>query len=341
MHESGDRLDAGGDKFGVLVGQALGGGPFADDLAGGGAPAFDARLPREAAGTVREGSGEGVGFGEEIQPVDRFADTCDEARGELRDEQPVGVLARDTAGVGDAVLAREPAAEAVLGGCHGSVQAERTPARRMASKARAPSPGWRSTARNGVDEDEGGEAAIGGVESGVEDAVVRRKATDDDRTDATFAEDGLKERAGRVAAGGVADGEAGVAVLAAGSLAHDLAHDAEVGVEFGAPGVLDAVDGPDASILLEVRSVGWVPVLRVDDASAGGLSGSDSVVEGRDDLVAATHGEAAAGVGEVVLDIDDDEGGVLIPADHAGPPWGGAEHASSTRQWGALVGSRT
>ena len=147
LHERGHRLDAGGDKFGVLVGQALGGGPFADDLAGGGAPAFDARLPREAAGAVGEGGREGVGFGEEIQPVDRFADARDEARRKLRDEQPVGVLAREPTGVGDAVLAREPAAEAVLGGCHGSVQAERTPARRMASKARAPSPGWRSTAR--------------------------------------------------------------------------------------------------------------------------------------------------------------------------------------------------
>lgn len=170
---------------------------------------------------------------------------------------------------------------------------------------------------DGIDEDEGGEASTDGVESGVADAVVGGKAGNGNSGDCTVAQEGVEERIGGVAAGWVANGEARVAVLATRSLADDLAGNTQVGVELGAPSVPHAVDRPDTAILGEVGCVGGMPVLRVGDAGPGGPGLCDGVIDGRDDRVATGDGQAALGVGEVVLDIDDDEGGAFVPADHS------------------------
>ena len=78
-------------------------------------------------------------------------------------------------------------------------------------------------------------------------------------------------------------------------------------MEFRAPRLRDAVDGPDAAVLGEVRSVGGVPVLRVGHGRPRNQRAFDLGVHERDDLVAAAHAEAAGRVGEVVLEIDHHE----------------------------------
>ena len=130
-----------------------------------------------------------------------------------------------------------------LAGAHDIAQAVRTPARRIAASARSPSPGWRSTARTASS-------------ARVTDAVVGRKTSDGHRADTTLAEAGFEGRAIRAPAGGVANGEARVAVFAASALAHDPARYSQIGVQFGAPGVLNTVDRPEAAVLLEMGRVG-------------------------------------------------------------------------------------
>ena len=67
------------------------------------------------------------------------------------------------------------------------------------------------------------------------------------------------------------------------------------------------MDRPDAAVLREVGRVLGMPVLGQDDVGAGGSRLRDLAVDGRDDLLAGGHVQAARGVGEVVLDVDDDE----------------------------------
>ena len=67
-----------------------------------------------------------------------------------------------------------------------------------------------------------------------------------------------------------------------------------------------------------------MPVLGVDDDRAGPLRRLDRVVDPRDDLERAGDRQATRRIGEVVLDVDDDEGrpGVvpLHGSDHIAPP---------------------
>ena len=66
-HDGGDGLDAGGHELGVLGGQAAGSRPFVYELAGGGAPALDARLARKTAGAFGAGGGKGIGVGKQLK----------------------------------------------------------------------------------------------------------------------------------------------------------------------------------------------------------------------------------------------------------------------------------
>ena len=59
-----------------------------------------------------------------------------------------------------------------------------------------------------------------------------------------------------------------------------------------------------------------VPVERVDDEPAVVPSALDLAVDRRDDVGRACDGQAAIRVGEVVLDVDDDEGGFGVVALH-------------------------
>src|SRR5918996_5721287 len=93
--------------------------------------------------------------------------------------------------------------------------------------------------------------------------------------------------------GGVADAEAAVAVLALRALPDDVADDPEHGMELGAPGPLDAVHGPDPTVLLEVRGRWRVPVLRVNDRRASALRRVDLLVHGRDRFLGAGDREGA------------------------------------------------
>ncbi len=76
----------------------------------------------------------------------------------------------------------------------------------------------------------------------------------------------------------------------------------EAGVELGAGRPLDAVRRPRAALAIERPMVGRMPVARGhDERGLGGQLGHE-----RDDLVAALHGQRAAGA-EVVLEVDDEQ----------------------------------
>src|SRR5262249_49128962 len=81
----------------------------------------------------------------------------------------------------------------------------------------------------------------------------------------------------------------------------------EVRMERRPPRALDAMDGPDPPVLLEMRRRRWMPVLRVHDVPARLSRPTDLLVDYRDDLLPAPHREAAGRVGEVVLDVGDDQ----------------------------------
>ena len=80
-------------------------------------------------------------------------------------------------------------------------------------------------------------------------------------------------------------------------------------MELRAPRVGDAVDRPDAAVLREMGRRRRVPVLGRHDDRAVVAGHRDLAVDRRDDGVAAGHAQAAGRIGEIVLDVDDDEGG--------------------------------
>ena len=91
---------------------------------------------------------------------------------------------------------------------------------------------------------------------------------------------------------------------------------AQVRVELRAPRVGDAMDRPEAAVLREMRGRLGVPVLGEDDEAAGDGRHRDLAVDRRDDRVAAGDGQAARRIGEVVLDVDDDQGRGRVIALH-------------------------
>ena len=78
-------------------------------------------------------------------------------------------------------------------------------------------------------------------------------------------------------------------------------------MELGAPRVGDAVDRPDPAVLREVRRRLRVPVLGVEDAGARLPGHLDLGVDPRNDPGAPGHRQPAGWVGEIVLDVHDDE----------------------------------
>ena len=88
-------------------------------------------------------------------------------------------------------------------------------------------------------------------------------------------------------------------------------------MELRAPRVGDAVDRPDAAVLGEVgrRLAGASPGCRRRTPPAA-VAVAISRVDRRDDAVAAADGQAAGRVGEVVLDVDDDQGRPWVVALH-------------------------
>ena len=114
---------------------------------------------------------------------------------------------------------------------------------------------------------------------------------------------------GLVTALRVPDGETRIAVLATGALLDRRPGHSQFIDELGSPGVADAVHRPDASVLLEVRGHRRVPVLGVDHEGIGRLGLLDLAVDGVDHVFAAADVEAAIGMGEVVLHVDDKQSG--------------------------------
>src|SRR5215217_989286 len=81
--------------------------------------------------------------------------------------------------------------------------------------------------------------------------------------------------------------------------------------------------GPDAAARLEVRRLGGMPILGVDDQGLYCQRPLDLTVERRHDPLALADVEAALGVGEVVLHVDDDQRRRSVVIDHCTALLGG------------------
>ena len=103
-------------------------------------------------------------------------------------------------------------------------------------------------------------------------------------------------------------------------------------MELGPPRLVHAVDRPGPAVLGEVRRDRRVPVLRVDDQRVGSPRGADLGLDRRQDRRRAGHGEAACRIGEVVLDVDHDEGRPEVVARLAGRGRGCSSRPSYRRR---------
>jgi len=88
------------------------------------------------------------------------------------------------------------------------------------------------------------------------------------------------------------------------------AHDLEIRVEVRAPGLLDAVHGPDSAVLLEVGCGRRVPILRVDDERSDDPCRLHLLVDDLDHRLAVPHVQTPPWVGEVILDVHHDQSGL-------------------------------
>ena len=151
------------------------------------------------------------------------------------------------------------------------------------------------------------ESEHAGIARRFDDAVVRCKSTDHETLHAALAEEVFEERGVRLPTLRVAHAEPRIPVTSVGSLAHDLAFDAEVGMEGSTPRVVHAVDGPDPPVGGEVWRVLRMPILRVDDEGPSFQALAQLGVGDGWNLLSARHVQASTRIGEVVLDIDDQE----------------------------------
>ena len=76
------------------------------------------------------------------------------------------------------------------------------------------------------------------------------------------------------------------------------------------------MDRPDAAVFLEMRGRLGMPVLGVEDGRAGRAGAVDLAIDERHDLLAALDVEAALGVGEIVLNVDDQQRGSRVIGSH-------------------------
>lgn len=118
-------------------------------------------------------------------------------------------------------------------------------------------------------------AERGSVDCGGFNAAAGREPHGNEPFDPVFAQEEVEDGF----AAGSESREGGVAVFAAGAFVDGRAVDVEVGVEGGAPCVLDAVAG----MLTEVGGFRRVPVLRIDDERPGGAGAIGFVVDRGDD----------------------------------------------------------
>src|SRR5215208_7075142 len=81
--------------------------------------------------------------------------------------------------------------------------------------------------------------------------------------------------------------------------------------------------GPDAAARLEVRRLGGMPILGVDDQGLYCQRPLDLTVERRHDPLTLADVEAALGVGEVVLHVHDDQRRRSVVVDHCTALLGG------------------
>ena len=186
-----------------------------------------------------------------------------------------------------------------------------TPAASSSSIARAPSPGLRSTGAHASVRTCVSKPRRRRVERRRLDAVVGGEAHQDDPLDALGAEEALELGRGGLAVDRVAHREGRVAVLALGALADPerVIGDDQVRMELRAPRVGDAVDRPDAAVLREMWRRRRVPILGRHDDRAVVARRLDLAIDPRDEGRSVGHAQAAGRIGEIVLDIDHDEGG--------------------------------
>ena len=131
------------------------------------------------------------------------------------------------------------------------------PALAIAASAATPSPGFRLTAATALVGTTTSNSERRGVEDGLLDAVIGGQADDDAAFDGGIEQHRFQSGLFLEAAARVAGVESGVAVAAVEALLDDRAGvEPEFDVEASAPGVFDAVDGPDAAVFLEMGRVG-------------------------------------------------------------------------------------
>ena len=116
----------------------------------------------------------------------------------------------------------------------------------------------------------------------------------------------------------MAHGEARVPILAVHTLAdaRNVDRNFQRWVELRTPGPGNAVNRPDAAVLREMRRRLGVPVLRGDHESAGIQGRPNRGVDDRNDRFPADDNQAASGIGEVVLDVGDQQRGALVVSAH-------------------------
>jgi len=155
---------------------------------------------------------------------------------------------------------------------------------------------------HGVFQHDDCEAFFQAIENGLLDAIVGGETADHEPLDAARARQVRQPNTVRV--NGI---ETGITI---GVFLHSLGDDngtlveSEIGMELGPMSALDAVRRPDPTVGIEMSRPSGMPIARRDYRQPGLLKPGDQAIEDRDDLIASSHGQCAAGA-EIVLHIDD------------------------------------
>jgi len=155
-----------------------------------------------------------------------------------------------------------------------------------------------------------------GVARRFDDAVVGSQSADHESLDAARSKEMFEKRRIRLSALGIAHAETGVPVPPIRTLADDLAVDPELGVEGGSPRVVHAMDRPDPAVGREVGRVLGMPILRVHDERPSVARPLELGIGDRGHVLSTRDVQAAIRVGEVVLDVDDQECGSFVVDRH-------------------------
>ena len=145
------------------------------------------------------------------------------------------------------------------------------------------------------------------VEHGFLYAIVGGDANHDDADDTARLEERLNRGGVGVVSSWVTHRERGIPVLPSRALLDHLPDDEQSSEELSAPGTADAVNGPNPSILLEVRSALGVPILRVDDHGAALARPGDLAVGYSHHFAATADIKTPVPVAEIVLHVNHKE----------------------------------